>query len=130
MVVEGDLARDQRVWSEAAEWYRQALSLDPSLIEIWVQYGHALKESGDVAAAERAYRTAISQDNQVPDFHLQLGHLLKVSNRQSEAQEAYFAALSLDPNLTDARHELLGAGYSLSEIEGRLPVSASKTLGS
>src|SRR5439155_23929668 len=53
-VGEGDKARAARDWSEAARQYRRALGLQPALMPIWVQLGHALKEAGDHTEAEIA----------------------------------------------------------------------------
>lgn len=50
----GDRAMAMRRWAEAADHYRQVLSIRP-IPAIMVQYGHALKEMGDMRAAERAY---------------------------------------------------------------------------
>jgi hypothetical protein len=40
----------------AARLYREALADMANAPEMWVQYGHALKESGNVGEAEAAYR--------------------------------------------------------------------------
>ena len=63
-----DRARDARQWELAAQLYRKALDRNPRNPAIWVQYGHALKESGELrdpdklAQAEIAYRRALSLD--------------------------------------------------------------------
>jgi tetratricopeptide (TPR) repeat protein len=51
-----DRARDSRDWLSAARYYREALDLQPDNPPVWVQYGHALKESGNLVEAENAYR--------------------------------------------------------------------------
>src|SRR5205807_9754263 len=48
-------ARSLRGGGAAARYYRKALDQDPVNSPIWVQYGHALKESGSVLEAENAY---------------------------------------------------------------------------
>jgi len=65
--------------------------------EMWVQYGHALKESGNVGEAEAAYRKSINLDPNSADAHLQLGYALKIQGRIDEAVSAYFRSLALDP---------------------------------
>lgn len=65
----GDRARDAGAWEAAVLHYRAALSRNPNNAPIWVQYGHALKESGRLTEAEIAYRHALD----VADTHLQLG---------------------------------------------------------
>ena len=48
LISRADRARDQRDWVSAARYYRRALDQEPINPPIWVQYGHALKESGSV----------------------------------------------------------------------------------
>jgi GT2 family glycosyltransferase/glycosyltransferase involved in cell wall biosynthesis/Flp pilus assembly protein TadD len=115
---EADTARDARHWTEAARHYRQALVWQPSLMPIWVQLGHALKERGDYAEAEFAYRRALALDPSIADTHLQLGHLLKLRLRRLQAVDAYATASRLDPQLVsahDALRALIGSWRSESE---------------
>jgi glycosyltransferase involved in cell wall biosynthesis len=101
-----DEARDAKEWRKAAKAYRQVLALAPERADIFVQYGHALKESGDLDAAEAAYRRAIALNAQVADFHLQLGHALKLLGRRDEAGDSYRRANELAPDLAAAALEL------------------------
>ena len=81
----------------AAASYRASLEVNPRLADIWVQYGHALKESSRVADAEMAYRKALELDEQA-DTHLQLGHALKLRGLTEEAKASYLRAVNLDPD--------------------------------
>jgi Tfp pilus assembly protein PilF len=109
----GDRARDSRDWGRAARRYKAALRLNPAMTGIWVQYGHALKESGRRPAAETAYRRALMQDHHNAETHLQLGHLLKLEGRHNEAAVEYATAHVLDPALDDAAQELRELGFCL-----------------
>src|SRR5438094_10060242 len=71
-------AREAGEWRLAARLYRIALKRTPNNPPIWVQYGHALKESGSPAEAETAYRSAIAYEPADADAHLQLGHVLNL----------------------------------------------------
>jgi hypothetical protein len=124
-----DRARDARQWALAAQLYREALNRYPRNSGIWVQYGHALKESGELrdpeklAQAELAYRRALSLDPGIADTYLQLGHILKLQGKTEEAQAAYLCALALDRSTLDPLHELGGLGWSegqKSELRGML----------
>jgi glycosyltransferase involved in cell wall biosynthesis len=124
-----NLARDARQWELAAELYRRALERNPDNPPIWVQYGHALKESGELRdphslmQAESAYRKAVSLDHGVADSYLQLGHVLKLQGKVEEARAAYIRALALDSSLDAASFELAQLGWSelhLSELRGIL----------
>src|SRR5581483_11678709 len=63
----GDRARDAGDWHAAARHYRTALERNPARAPIWVQYGHALKESGFLAQAEAAYLRALVLHPALPD---------------------------------------------------------------
>jgi tetratricopeptide (TPR) repeat protein len=112
-----DRARDSRDWVSAAEYYRKALDHKPDNPPIWVQYGHALKESGNLGEAEDAYRKSLGLDPDVADTHLQLGHVLKIQGRRIEASAAYLRALALDPALDHAALELKGLGWTKGRIQ-------------
>jgi glycosyltransferase involved in cell wall biosynthesis len=116
-IAQADRARDARDWASAARLYRQALEQKPDNPAIWVQYGHALKESGDVLQAENAYRKSLEFEAEVADTHLQLGHALKIQERRIEAAVAYLRALVLDPSLNHASSELKSLGWTNGRIQ-------------
>jgi GT2 family glycosyltransferase/ADP-heptose:LPS heptosyltransferase len=117
-----DRARDARQWELAAQLYREALKRNPDNTPIWVQYGHALKESGDLrdpdklAQAELAYRRALALNPTIADSHLQLGHVLKLQGKPEEAKACYLRALALDPSMSYPLQELGGLGWSAAQI--------------
>ena len=109
-----DAARDRRDWSAAARHYRRSLDLDPTRAAIWVQYGHALKESGRRLEAEAAYRQATTLAPDDADAALQLGHVLMLLDRPGEGLAAFERALILMPTLKPAREavrDLARRGY-------------------
>jgi glycosyltransferase involved in cell wall biosynthesis len=112
-----DRARDSRDWVSAAQYYRKALDNKPDNPPIWVQYGHALKEAGNLQEAESAYRKSLELDADVADSHLQLGHVLKIQGRRIEASAAYLCALALDPALDHATLELKALGWTRGRIQ-------------
>jgi len=116
-IARADRARDARDWAAAARYYRKALDQNPDNPPIWVQYGHALKESGSLAEAEGAYRKSLELDDKVADTHLQLGHALKIQGRKIEASAAYLCALALDPALEHAAIELKALGWTKGRIQ-------------
>jgi tetratricopeptide (TPR) repeat protein len=115
-VSRGDRARDAHHWDIAADFYRKALDRDPSNAPIWVQYGHALKQSGDVAGAESAYRAAILRDPSAADPYLHLGHVLKLRREEDQARAAYLGAAVRDPGLPQPFDELRGLGWSDEQL--------------
>jgi glycosyltransferase involved in cell wall biosynthesis/Tfp pilus assembly protein PilF/SAM-dependent methyltransferase len=124
----GDRARDVRDWARAVRHYQAALKQDPGDFPIWVQYGHALKESGQVKEAESAYRKSIELACDIADTHLQLGHVLKMQGRKEEAASAYLRAVVLDPALHRALVELLGLGWTISSIKDWITGSVQRSL--
>ncbi len=86
-----------RDWPRAARLYRKALRRVPDAPAVWVQYGHALKETGDVAGAEIAYRRAVALAPDVAEWHLFLGEALLRQGRTEEARAALLRCEQLDP---------------------------------
>lgn len=113
-----DLARDGGDWAAAARLYHASLKADPAPAHLWIQYGHALKESARPGEAEKAYRAALVRKPDDADGHLQMGHLHKLQGRLKLAAHDYAAAVRLDPTLADALAELrmlLDRGVSLDD---------------
>jgi len=110
-----DQARALGDWAAAAGHYATALRRNPNQGPIWIQHGHALKESGRVADAERSYRQAISCNPDDPDGHLHLGHALKLQGRREAAISAYLRATALGAS-EDAAEGLRALGWTGAEI--------------
>ena len=103
---EGDAARDRQDWTRAATAYRNAMQLIPERTDLWLQYGHALKETGNLIDAELAYRRALSAEPFNAGAHLHLGHVLKMLKRHEEAACAYQRAYLLAPSWQPPQIEL------------------------
>ncbi len=117
-----DRARNAGEWGRAAQLYRKALDRNPRNPSIWVQYGHALKESGELrdpeklAQAEIAYRQGLSLDPDLADTYVQLGHILKLQGETDGAEACYLRAFALDPSTPYPVNELSGLGWSAAQI--------------
>lgn len=121
IIASADSARDSKAWPLAADLYKEALSIEPERADIWVQYGHALKESGQLEYATESYRKAIEIDPISSDAHLQLGHALKLQKQPDQATECYRRALDLDRTNVNAAREL-----GMPIVERPSPVRASE----
>jgi glycosyltransferase involved in cell wall biosynthesis len=108
-----------REWDAAVDHYREALVRDSRNTAVWVQYGHALKESGKPRDAEGAYRKALALGPMVADTYLQLGHVLKLQGYKEAAARAYLQALACDPNLHFASVELASLGWRMADINSQ-----------
>ncbi|MBV2150012.1 glycosyltransferase [Sphingobium sp. AS12] len=88
----GNAARDAQAWTLAAQAYEAALELDPGLVHIWIQCGHAHKESGELDRATAAYERAHELAPTSPEPHLHLGHVAKLRGDLSAATRQYVQA--------------------------------------
>ncbi|MDF0490486.1 glycosyltransferase [Sphingomonas sp. H39-1-10] len=102
---EANTARETKDHRRAAGLFRKALDRDPTLAHVWVQYGHMLRETDDLDAAESAYGEALRLAP-ASDPHLHLGHLHKDRGQIGKAARSYLAAARLDPRNGDAMAEL------------------------
>jgi glycosyltransferase involved in cell wall biosynthesis/tetratricopeptide (TPR) repeat protein len=117
-------ARASKQWRTAAAEYAHYLTLRPMDFAVWVQRGHAEKESGYLDAAERCYLQALSINAGDADLWLQLGHLYKIKGRHDLALDSYEKCLAFDPRNQDADREILH--YRLS---GQGLISSETTTG-
>jgi len=110
----GDQARDARRWAEAARVYEAYLRHVSDDVAIWAQFGHCLKESGDLAGGEAAYRSGLAKDPENADLYLHLGHVLKLLEQFEDAAAAYRRSFELLP-LKAAYDELARLHITLPE---------------
>ncbi len=106
ILTRADRARDAKDWRLAQILYGEYLNRTPADAAIWVQYGHACKESGDIRTAESAYNRSLTLAPDVADTYLQLGHALKLQGEIDRARDAYDQALKLAPSDLDAQREV------------------------
>ena len=106
----GDDARDKQEWGRCVGLYEQYLETAPENAAIWVQLGHAYKETGGLDLAERCYLRALSIEPLNPDTHLQLGHVEKLRGDKSQAGAHYRKALQIAPDFGPALSEYNGGG--------------------
>lgn len=114
--VAADRLRDIGDWPGAANLYKSAIEAGCEISAMYVQYGHALKESGDINLAEAAYRRAVRLDPRSADAQLQLGHALKIQGRTNEAELAYLQGHFIDPLEESGLAELTAIGWTPSTI--------------
>ena len=107
----GDAARDQRDWAAAAAHYQRHLNARPGHFAIWVQLGHALKETGQPVEALVAYSRALALNEADADLLLNLGHLHKLMGHRALAIEYYQRSARVDSNI-HARDELAQFGLT------------------
>ncbi|WP_433951874.1 glycosyltransferase [Brevundimonas diminuta] len=93
----GDSRRDSHLHLDSAIAYADVVRRDSSLHAYWVQFGHMLKESGNLTAACEAYNCAFEMIPDDVDLHVQFGHLMMRAGREEQANMYYRMAMELDP---------------------------------
>ena len=115
-ITRGDAARDQRAWAKAAHAYKAALRANPDLPDIWVQYGHVLKENGQLSDAADAYREALQRRPAHAETQVHLAHVLKRLALYQDAMVAFEGALTLDPSDEESAQELFSLQRRLNVV--------------
>ncbi len=121
----GDAARYRRDWSGAVAQYRRHLQAKPTHFAIWVQLGHALKESRRLEEALEAYDTALRLRADDADLLLSIGQAHKLMGARRRAIQFFQRSAGVDGNL-HAIAELAGLGSSRS-IDSAATISAQQT---
>lgn len=126
-----DRFRDRKQWAAAAFAYERALAIEPDHAGIWVQHGHAVKESGRTHDALASYERASAMDRESVDAALQLGYCLQRAGLDREAAAEYLRALKLDPAATTYGLTLgslapLNSGSQMAEALGRPPAKPGR----
>jgi len=110
-----------REWAQASADFRVVLDAEPARAEIWVQLGHALKESGDYQGARIAYERGVELEPDAAETFLHLGHLLKNLGETRDAGLVFAEVLKLAPETHDAFDQLEHLGWSRSDILAAVP---------
>jgi Flp pilus assembly protein TadD len=71
--------------AEALDWLRKAVAIDPELSRAWINYGVALRRTGDAQGAETAYRKALEVDPSAVSAYQNLAALLTHQGKRREA---------------------------------------------
>lgn len=106
LIQQANAARSTGDWDAAAEHFASAVARDPSLFHIWMQLGHAHKESKAYQKAEAAYLKAAGLRPASGEPHLHLGHLHKTTGEYVRAGRDYLHAVKTEPANADAVAEL------------------------
>ena len=83
---------------EAADAFRRALQLDPSLAVARINLGIALFNIPDLPAAQKELQAAITAAPLAPQPHYLLGLAAKTQNRPEQAIASFQKVLQIDPN--------------------------------
>src|ERR1044071_4757955 len=87
---------EQFKYKEAADAFRRALQIEPSLALARINLGIALFNVPDLPAAQKELQAAIALAPSAPQPHYVLGLLAKTQNRPEEAIAAFQKVLGID----------------------------------
>jgi glycosyltransferase involved in cell wall biosynthesis len=105
ILANANAARDRHDWAVAAALYEVYLAEPAYSLQahIWVQLGHARKESKNLDGALKAYHRAIELAPSIADTYLHLGHLQYRMGATEQGIASLKEALRHDPDIGDAR---------------------------
>lgn len=112
-LAQADAARDRGDWGQAVDLYRNYLKHSAGNFSIWVQLGHAFKESGRRVEALAAYSSALALKPNDADLLLNIAHLQKLMGHRQKAIDFYRQSMDIDGNAA-AIDELRALGEHIS----------------
>jgi tetratricopeptide (TPR) repeat protein len=92
----------------ARDAYREALALDPALVDATVNLGRLAQEAGDAREAVRLYHLALERSPEDAIVHFNLALALEDLRQPDRALAHYQRALGIDPDFADAHFNLAG----------------------
>jgi len=101
----------RRLFSKAAESFKEAIDLYPEEAEYFAHYGWALFQSEPenqeiLKKARDAIATAITKNSKLDKAYLFMGYIYKGINRDDLAERQFEKAIQCNPDCTDALREL------------------------
>lgn len=118
----GIILEKRNMVEEAIECFQEAISLDSSKIESYVNLGNASINAGFHDQAIEFLEKAIEIAPDYPDLHFGLGQAYEKKEDPARAIEAFKSAITINENY-DAAHFALGMIY----LQGLLSDEASET---
>jgi DNA-binding transcriptional MerR regulator len=115
------LDEDETTMGRAAELYRKALALDPSLSNAITNLGNLSFRQGDLDEAELLYQRALMVDPAQPEAHYNLGFLAFERGDPHTAIPHFEEALAQDPAFADAHFNLAMAYEELGRPSAARP---------
>ena len=98
----GNVALTEDRWLQAAAAYREALTWDAELRDVWLALTYCLREAGDGEEAAAVARQAMRRYPDWSEMLTNLGIVLYDLGRREEARSAIERSLELDPQQTQA----------------------------
>jgi tetratricopeptide (TPR) repeat protein len=97
---------DPANFDEAANAYRRALEIDPSLVPALINLANIHYARDEIIEAQALYERAVGLEPDVFEAHFNLGNIYHDLGRYIQAQSCYRTALALNPLYADAHFYL------------------------
>ncbi|MGF1935085.1 MAG: tetratricopeptide repeat protein [Nostoc sp. ChiQUE02] len=98
-------------------YYRQAIALQPDLVQAYNNLGEIFQKQGRLNDALKSYQQAIKIKPDYPYSYHNLGHFLHQTSKFEEAIEAYKKALKIKPDLADTHNNLGNSLKALNKFD-------------
>jgi tetratricopeptide (TPR) repeat protein len=114
------IARQQtRNWKDAIVYYRQAIALQPDLLEAYYSLGLTLQEQGELEEAIASYEKVLELNPHHTEVYFHLGKIYNNQNKLPEAISAYQQGLKL----TNPHYSKVFVADQASETVPEVPVT-------
>jgi tetratricopeptide (TPR) repeat protein len=100
------MCRQKGLLVEAEQAGRQAVALDPALVDAWSNLGIILQESGKLDASLECLERVVTLCPDAAKAHNNLANTYRRQDRQDRAEWHYRHALTLDPDYAEAHSNL------------------------
>ena len=117
---EHGLEVETRCPEEAARAYRDALEIDPDLVDAYVNLGRLEHERGEVLRAVSLYEAALARSPADAVIHFNLALAFEDLSGPGPAAAHYEQAIELDPEFADAHFNLARVCEGLGRAEDAL----------
>ena len=97
---------DPSTQDEAADTYRRALAIDPSLVPALVNLANIHYARDELIEAQALYERAIGVDPDFFEAHFNLGNIYHDLGRYADARACYLDAIDLNPSYPDGHFYL------------------------
>lgn len=101
-----EMYRQKGLLVEAEQAGRQAVALDPALVDAWSNLGIILQESGKLDASLECLERVVTLCPDAAKAHNNLANTYRRQDRQDRAEWHYRHALTLDPDYAEAHSNL------------------------
>jgi Tfp pilus assembly protein PilF len=113
----GDALQSQNKLDQAAQQYRQALTVVPDNYEAHNSLGNVLDKQGLPDEALKEYRLSLAIEPNQAQAHFKIGRIMTQTHHLPEAVEEFTRALRFDSTKANTHNDLGVALYQLGEYE-------------